>query len=480
MTRMAPAMRSAAANLWRRAELVRARLAAVSSLPGPPGEPLLGNLRQVPQETMHQVFEDWADTYGSVYRVLMAHVPFVIISDPVMIREVLRRRPDDFRRLKVMTDTLVDMGIDGVFAADGDVWRRQRRLVMPAFKRGRIGRALPMMSRVAHRLRDIWWTNVDQVRDIRADCAGFTADVTSLVAFGVDLDTLRQPSRLRRQIDIIFDTLGRRIRTPVPYWRYIKLSADRECDRALTAVGDTVRRILRAPPDDDTRATLLQGMREARLEEQPDRGLSEDELVANVLTILLAGEDTTASTLAWTIDALARYPAIQERMRAEVHEVLGERDAPMDLETAERLRYQRAVFQETLRVRSPTPFIYLESARQVRLGSLELPPGVPVIALTRHTSMAEDAFLEASVFRPERWLQLTREPPGFAPFGGGPRLCPGLHLALLESQVLLSVLLRHFRIEPARAAAPVERIGFTMQPASVPVRLTALTTAKRA
>lgn len=460
------------------AQRTRAKLSAVSSVPGPRGNLVLGNIRQVPHSQTHLILEQWADEYGPIYRIRFGHMPMLVVSDPDLVRDALKRRPDDFRRLRTMARVLREMGVAGVFAAEGDDWRRQRRLIMPAFKRTRMVAALPSIQRMVARLRDLWRREHGVARNIRGDYARFTADTAAMVAFGVDLNTIEGTSALRANIDTVFSEVGRRIRSPIPYWRYMKRSRDRACDRAMAELDRTVRDILRAPRIDAERTTLLDGMRDARLEEDDKRGLSEDELVANIFTMLLAGEDTTASALAWMTDALARHPEVQTRMRDEVVQVLGDHGTLESIEQADRLPYVTAVFRESLRLRSPAPFIYLEAARPVRLGALDLPEGLPVVLLTRCASLRDDQFDDARAFRPERWLDIDKQPAAYAPFGGGPRLCPGLHLSLLEAQCVMGMLLSNFEVTASESDPPDERVGFTMQPKRMSITLSARPTGR--
>jgi Cytochrome P450 len=165
------------------------------------------------------------------------------------------------------------------------------------------------------------------------------------------------------------------------------------------------------------------------------RAWSDDEILSNLLTMLVAGEDTTAHTMAWMLHFMTDVPAVQQAMQQEADAVLGAARMLPDVQAQDQLPYIDAVAQETMRLKSVAPLLFVEPTQSVDLGGIHLLAGTAVFLLTRYGGLHEDAFPDAGQFQLARWLTAPLEPrsgptpPGLVPFGGGPRVCPGRVLA---------------------------------------------------
>ena len=175
---------------------------------------------------------------------------------------------------------------------------------------------------------------------------------------------------------------------------------------------------------------------------------------------------------------MTAVPWVQHLMQQEVDDVLGDARMLPDVQTQDRLGYIDAVTQETMRLKSVAPLLFFEPTRPVDLGGIHLPTGTPVFLLTRHAGLQESAFPAAGAFQPERWLltpaapQRVRESPALVPFGGGPRVCPGRALALLEIKAVMAMLCRNFIVTTSGNAPSVqEHFAFTMMPTPFELQL---------
>ncbi|HEX4305621.1 MAG TPA: cytochrome P450 [Solirubrobacterales bacterium] len=458
-------------------------LRTIEDLPGPRGLPLLGNLHQIRAAGMHQVAERWSERYGPIYRFDIGGRRLVAIADPDVINTVLRDRPDGFRRWsEIETITEEIWGNPGVFAAEGDEWRRARRLAVTALNSNHLQRYFEIVATCTRRLHRRLEPEARAGRpiEIGAALSSFTVDVTSALAFGRDLNTLEHgDDGLQEHLHRVFHATNRRLLAPFPYWRYVKLPADRELDRSVAVLRPAVvsfmeearERIAARPELREAPENFLEGMVAAQ---EKDGTFDDEEILANVFTLLLAGEDTTSHTMAWTIDALATRPEVQARWAEEARDVLGDEPCPAAYETVERLDYGEGVLREAMRLKSVAPIGSAEPLADTEVAGIAMPAGTKLLLLTRQAGLRDVA--RAADFRPERWLpDEDLEPPdqkSFLTFGAGPRFCPGRNLAFLEAKTALAMIARNFEISLDPTAEPVtELLGFTMSPKGLRVRL---------
>jgi cytochrome P450 len=370
-----------------------------------------------------------------------------------------------------------------VFAAEGDDWRRARRLAVTALNSNHLQRYFEVVSTCAGRLH----ARLEAAaRDgepfaIGEALSSFTVDVTSALAFGHDLNTLeRGDSELQEHLHRVFHMTNRRLFAVVPYWRWFKLPADRALDRSLAALRPAVdgflagtrERIAARPELRDEPENFLEGMVAAQ---EKDGTFSDDEILGNVFTLLLAGEDTTSHSMAWTIWAMATHSGIQDRWAAEAGDVLGDEIHATVYVTVAGLRYGEAVLRESMRLTPVVPISGVEPISDTEIAGIRIPAGTRLVLLHRHAG--RQVVERDEEFRPERWLEDDEElevpaQKSFLTFGAGPRFCPGRNLAFLEAKTALGMIARNFEIELDPAAGPVtELLGFTMSPDGLRVRL---------
>lgn len=467
----------------------------VRDLNGPPGWPLIGSLANVSTDRMHEQLERWVGLYGPMYRVALGPHAMVVVSQPELVAAVLRGRPDGWRRIDKLRDVLREAGIHGLFSAEGNEWRRQRRLVMEAFDPGHLKRYFDSLALTTGRLLRHFEqaARAGEAIELQPTLMRYTVDVTTGLAFGADLNTLEQPGHpLQRHLNAIFPMMMRRLNAPLPYWRFVKLPADRAFDRQLLVVHAAVRafvretreRLEREPGLREQPQNLLQAMVAAR--DDSGAALSEEELLGNVLTVLLAGQDTTANTMCWMLHHLHTDRRAWDEVVAECDAVLGGEALAPGFETTRALDAIERCASETMRLRPVAPFLFLQNNGPEMLGGVRLPAGTGVICLLRHGATDARLAADAGDFRPGRWSALEGGADEGAeasqrelmrasmPFGAGPRLCPGRYLALLEIKMVVSMLARNFElvdVATVHGAAPRERLEFTMCPERLTMRL---------
>jgi cytochrome P450 len=284
---------------------------------------------------------------------------------------------------------------------------------------------------------------------------------------------------LQRHLQLIFPTVMRRLLIPIPYWRWVKLPADRRVDGALEELHAFQQQLVAArraklqdsPAEPDN---LLDTMLLAR--DEDGKPFDDEVIYANMMVMLLGGEDTTAQTLAWAIHHLCDRPDLVALAREEIDALLGNELTPPDFETTGRMPFIDAIVQETMRLRPVAPFMAHEALEEFMVGDVIVPRGSMVCTLSRLPALDEKHFAAADQFRPQRWLRersddATHRASAHMPFGFGPRICPGRSLALIEMRVVLAMLLKSFDVKRVGRSEDVrENFSFTMGPDRLRVR----------
>ncbi|MFP5389559.1 MAG: cytochrome P450, partial [Thermoleophilia bacterium] len=214
---------------------------------------------------------------------------------------------------------------------------------------------------------------------------------------------------------------------------------------------------------------LLEGMLAAQ---RKDGSFSDDDIVGNMFTVLLAGEDTTANTLGWTIWLLASRPDIQSQLAEEAHDALGDGGQPVAFESVEQLAYAEAVVRESMRLKGVAPVMGVEPIEDTTICGTHIPADTRLVLLLRQASLTTAG--RSDEFYPERWIEDSDDtrPAKSLGFGAGPRFCPGRNLAFLEAKAALATIARDFEWELDGSAGPVrEAFKFAMVPEGLRVRL---------
>jgi cytochrome P450 len=456
-----------------------------ADLPSPPRLPLLGSALAMPPHRLHTALEEWSRTLGPTVGVQVGSRRIIVMSQTPHIEEVLRARPERFRRITALETILAELGVTGVFSAEGDAWKPQRKLAMDALAAKNLRAFYPHLADVTRRLIARWDLALQRgaTIDVLDDFKRLTVDVTTKLVFGHDLDTLGgdDEDELNSLIEPIFPALSRRINALVPYWRWFRLAQDRQLDASLAKLFDWLGKLLartraelQASPERRDKPT---NFLEAMLVSQDEKGqpFSDAVIIGNALTLMVAGEDTTATTLAWAVHELCDDPAARAELRAEAERTFAGADVPPDLDVAHTLRFAGAVTNETLRLRPAGPVLLMEGTSDTTVGDIEVPRGTVIALLVREPARSTETIADAAEFRPARWLEQTssgalRNALPSLPFGSGPRICPGRSLALLEMNVVLASIYRRFDLTREGPRDDVKELfAFSMSPTGLRV-----------
>ncbi|MFD8594408.1 cytochrome P450 [Kitasatospora sp. NPDC059646] len=388
-----------------------------------------------------------AAAYGDAVRLPLGPKTLYFFNHPDHVRRVLTDNSANYHKGIGLVHARRALG-DGLLTSEGELWRAQRKVIQPVFQARRINRQADVIAEeaaaLAERLRRTAGTGPV---DIRQEMTSLTLGVLGRTLLDADLGAYESIGEAFEivQDQAIFEMMSL---SSVPSWVPLPLQlrfrrARAELDRIVAALADERRR---RPASDGTRDDVLSRLVDATADERDPvarRTRMRDELV----TLLLAGHDTTASTLSWTLYLLDRHPEVGDRVRAEVDEVLGDR-LP-GIEDMHRLTYTSMVLQEVMRLYPAVWLLPRKALAEDEIGGYRVPAGADVVlcpyTLHRHPEFWDDP----DRFDPERFAKgraAGRHRYAYVPFGAGPRVCVGSSLGLLEATVVLVVLLRRLRL----------------------------------
>jgi cytochrome P450 len=440
---------------------------AASLPPGPPGTLLGGNLpafRRDRLDFMRQCTRD----YGDVVALRLGPRRLFLVNHPDGIEEVLVTQARNFIKHFALRGDPFVLG-NGLLTSEGDFWLRQRRLIQPAFLPSRIAVYAPAMVAAAERLMSTW--QVGETRDLLVEMKRLTLAIAAETLFGAD--ATNNAATVNRALQVLQEHFITRFNSLVktPIWLPTRANLRfRRAVRELDAIVYDFIHKRRASGSD--RPDLLSLLLRAR-DEDGGGQMTDRQVRDEAMTLFLAGHETTALALSWTWYSLTQNPAAEERLLAEVREVLGGR-AP----TAEdwpRLKFTEHVVQEAMRLYPPVYAFGREASTTCTITGFRVPAGTTIL-MSPWVVHRDPRFYEApEQYRPERWSSdAVRTMPKFAycPFGGGPRICIGNSFAMMEMVLLVATLVQRFRFTLLPEPAVVPSPTFTLRPRNgIPVQL---------
>jgi cytochrome P450 len=408
--------------------------------PGPKGLFLIGNALAIMREPFDFPLRCLRD-YGGIVRLRFGSLVFYLVSDPAAIEQVLRHDHRYFIKDKGTRMLSAFLG-EGLLTSEGDVWRRQRRLAQPAFQLDQVQKYGGVMTAFAERMLQDW--RPGQTRDVHADMNRLTMEIAAQTFLGVSV--AGESDRVGTAMTAIMEHFAGWAAL-VPWLQRLPTPGNRRYRRAVRVIDAVMydaiarRRAGGASAGDDLLSRLL------ALRDEDGTGMSDRQLRDELVTLFLAGHETTALALSFTFYLLAQHPEAETRLAAEVDEILqGRRPTAADVP---RLRYADWVIKESMRLYPPAPAIGREAVCDCEIGGYHVPKGTQV-SLVQWTSQRDARwFDDPEVFRPERWdNDLARRLPrgAYFPFGDGPRICIGNQFALLEAVLVLATVAQRYRL----------------------------------
>ncbi len=428
--------------------------------PGPKGRYLVGNLLDYSRDPL-KFLTRCAREHGDVVLLKFPGPPAYLLAHPDHIEQVLVKDNRNFVKDRVTRRQLNILG-EGLLTSDGDFWRRQRRLAQPAFHRERINKYAGTMVAYTERMLE-GWRNGER-KDIHRDMMRLTLAIVAKTLVDADIsdeaedvgdaigavmahfsdqgtsvflrmlpDNVPTPSNLRY----------RRARRELEEFIYGIIEARR---RSGWDTGDLLSMLLHATDEDGNR-------------------MSDDQLRDEVMTIIMAGHETTAIALSWTWRLLALHPEVERKLHSELDEQLG--DSAPAVEDLPYLTYTNAVLKESMRLYPPAWAIGREAVEDCEIGGYHVPAKTQLF-ISQYVVHRDPRFFEnPDAFDPDRWTGgLEKRIPKYAyfPFGGGPRLCIGQSFAKMEAALVLATIARRFRIRLSGERDSIPQPSITLRP----------------
>jgi cytochrome P450 len=420
--------------------------------PGPRGAFLLGHIVELIRDSM-RFLESCTREYGDVVRLKFFHVPVCLLANPADIEFVLSKNSANFLKARDYRAMESILG-KGLLTSEGTFWQKQRKLIQPAFRHENITHYAETMVSETSRMLDGWRNG--ETRDVHADFMAVTLEIVTRVLFGSEIPG--NTADVGRALAIMMEDFMRQAGMAFLLPESVAVPTFFRLKRAIALVDAMIYKLIDqrrasriARPASETPSTDLLEM---LLSAQDEAGSQMDDLQVRdeVMTLFLAGHETTANALTWTWYLLAQNPEVTAKLQAELDTVLAGR-APTAADVP-RLPYTEMVMKESMRVYPPVWAVGRQSIGPFEAGGYQFPAKTNVV-IVQWTAHHDPRFwVDPEIFDPERWRpegKRYRALPRFAyfPFGGGPRVCVGAGFAMMEAILLLATVAQRYDMQLA-------------------------------
>lgn len=420
-------------------------------IPCLPSLPLLGNVLALREERLGLLLRI-SQQFGDIGAFHFGPRMVPVLNSPEFVRQVLVDQAASFEKTATVRALATPLLGKSVFLSEGEEHRRQRRLLAPLFHYRRVQRYAETMVSYTLRLQESWATG--ETINLADEMLRLTLWIISDVLFGADLSDEEQA--LGDALVYTFRHFANAMTNPLRLPQSWPTPRNQRARQAMERVNTTLYRMIvqrrqSGTERDDLLSTLLLAQ-----DEEDATSLSDRQVRDEALGLFVAGHETTANALTWCWYLLSQHPEIYARMQAEVDRVLANRLPTLaDLPN---LPYTLQVLRETLRLYPPIYAFTRQAMTNVQLADYCIPAGASVVISPYTLQRRANLFSEPETFNPERFAtQQEQQLPRYAsiPFGAGPHICLGRHLALLESQLILATLAQRVTFEFA-GATPIQ------------------------
>jgi len=441
-------------------------------IPGPFQFPFIGNLIQA-QANIHRLPEfcyECCKKYGLTWHfVIPGGQTIVVAADPACAEYILKTNFENYEKGDHFKDVLKDLLGDGIFNADGSLWKTQRQVASHLFKVKELRDMVPVFhshaQHVLERLESVCDTG--KGIDVSDLFFKFTLDSIGEIAFGYNIDSIHSDAPFARAFDKSQEYALQGFMTPKFLWKLIqRVSPDAK--EQMKVINDFAYKLLKErkqDPELHSRKDLL-----SRYMVMEDQEFSDSYLRDIIMNFSIAGRDTTAQTLSWTFYLLALNPEKQKPLLEEIQSVISNGNVP-DYDALKDMKYTKGVINESLRLFPPVPVDLKVAVKDdVLPNGYKIPAGTSVAWTAWGMGRLEQFWNKPEEFMPERWLDAEenkkRHPFLFIPFQAGPRTCLGQNMAYMETKMLLSLILAKYELRLTPDQLITYKKALTLPPAS--------------
>lgn len=412
-------------------------------------------------------------TYGGIFRLIFGPKSFLIVSDPSIAKHILKDNSKAYSK-GILAEILDFVMGKGLIPADGEIWRVRRRAVVPAFHQKYVAAMIGLFGKATDRLCKKLDVAASDGEDVEMESlfSRLTLDIIGKAVFNYDFDSLTVDTGIVEAVYTVLREAEDRSVAPIPVWE-LPIWKDispklKKVNAALKLINatldDLIARCKRMVEEEE-----LQFHEEYMNEKDPSilhfllasgEEVSSKQLRDDLMTMLIAGHETSAAVLTWTFYLLSKEPSVMAKLQDEVDSVLGDRFPTID--DLKKLRYTTRVINESLRLYPQPPVLIRRSIEEDVVGGYPIKRGEDIFISVWNLHRCPNHWEEADRFNPERWPLDGPNPNemnqnySYLPFGGGPRKCVGDMFATFENLVAVAMLVRRFDFQMAIGAPPVK------------------------
>ena len=415
---------------------------------GPKGYPFIGNLFNVASNQRLVWLQSISDEYGDIVKFKLLKKDIYLVNHPDLVRELLVQKVNNYAKNTVAFSVVRKVLGESTFTAMGDVWKRKRNLVQPSFHKTKISNLSTIMTNTIEEMLNDWELICDknETLDVSDAMMRLTLNVVVRALFSTAL-TKEEVQTVADVFTPLLEEANIRASYPIRILHQLRVKKSAAFKKNTELLNNIIFRIIRERrTSKSTYNDLLQMLMDAR-EEGTGEPLTDQELRDEVMTVFIAGHETTANAMSWLWMILSQQPKFREKIEIETEAVIGNR-TPVASDFP-KLPYALKVFKETLRLYPPVPILPRSVEQDDVLGNYVIKGGGEVFFSPYLLHRRTDYWKNPEIFDPERFereVERKRHPFAYLPFGGGPRICLGNNFAMLEAVFILVMTAQRFRL----------------------------------